>query len=80
MPKAKPRDEYDTQITQANKSLYALSSACFTRAGDCDGAWKAFQKHYPPETLAKIDDPATKKNVMVSGFESLNQKCKGTIK
>lgn len=73
----KPKDDDDTQVLHAPKSLYHMAANCAARAGDCKLARKLFEDGYPPEVLAKVDDPKTRATIMDSNFNSLVSKCKG---
>ncbi|MEZ4384879.1 MAG: hypothetical protein R3A79_26345 [Nannocystaceae bacterium] len=75
--KVKPKDEDDRQIADLDRSLYHTAASCFAKAGDCDQAWKTFDKAYPADILANVKDPAQKDQIMKSNFDSMVSKCKG---
>ena len=75
--KVKPKDEDDRQIADLDRSLYNMAANCFAKAGDCDQAWKTFDKAYPADILANVKDPAQKDQIMKSNFDSMVSKCKG---
>jgi tetratricopeptide (TPR) repeat protein len=79
MPKVKPKDEDDSQIINAEASLYAMVPLCYQRAGDCKKAYTAYQQVLPQATkdgFAKIEDPKQRADIMRSNFDSLVSKCK----
>ncbi len=75
IPKAKPRDDDDTQIKDADKALFSMVPMCYARAGDCKQAFKAF-KEVSKENYKDV--PAdSKEEIIRSGFDSMVRKCKG---
>ncbi|MBK7579923.1 MAG: hypothetical protein IPI67_06915 [Myxococcales bacterium] len=71
----KPKDEDDTQIVHGPRTLYDSAARCAVKAGDCDLAWKLYKDGYPVELL-KNTKADLKEQIMRSGFETSNQKCK----
>jgi hypothetical protein len=79
LKKVKARDEDDSQIFNAPKTMYNLAPTCLAKAGDCANAWKVFNEAYPADSLAKVEDPEVKKKIIRSNFESLIRKCKDKV-
>ncbi len=73
----KPKNDEDTQIAQLDHYFYHLAASCLARAGDCRGAWQAFERRFPPEVLSTVTDPAVRANIVETSFDSVIQKCKG---
>ncbi len=72
----KPRDDDDTQVVNAPKSIYHMGANCAARAGDCAVAWTIFQDGYPAESLAQVKDPKQRETILQTTFGSLVNKCK----
>ncbi len=80
--KVKPRDAYDTQFEASSIAAVLLSSAprCFEAAGECERAFETYAKHYPPDALARISDPAQRDKILRDGFASMFRVCGPKIK
>jgi hypothetical protein len=80
IPKVKPKDEDDSQIINAEASLFSMVPLCYQRAGDCKKAYTAYQQVLPKATkdsFAEIADPKYREELMRNNFESSVSKCKG---
>lgn len=75
-PKVKPQGPDDTQVSGGLQALFYTGAACLARAGDCDGAFRAFWHDFPKEGLAAIQDPAMAREVVESAFRSGIERCK----
>jgi hypothetical protein len=73
----KPKDDDDSQIANAPKSLFTMAGNCAARAGDCKAAYKLFSDAYPPESLEKVKDAKQRETIIRSTFDSIVSKCKG---
>lgn len=71
IPSVAPRDEDDTQITQASARLRVGAPECLARAGDCDTAWKIFREVWSAE-VKQLDEAALRKM-----FGNVVQRCAG---
>jgi len=74
IPKAKPRDDDDSQIIDADKALFSMVPNCFARAGDCKMAYTSF-KSVSSSVYPNYSDMTEEQ--MRNNFESLVSKCKG---
>ncbi|RMG96727.1 MAG: hypothetical protein D6705_10410 [Deltaproteobacteria bacterium] len=73
LPKAKPRDDDDVQIRDAERSLISIVPLCYQRAGDCDKAWQAYQE---VAAFTVENAPAEQREqILRSGFEGIVRKC-----
>lgn len=75
MATVKPKDEDDSQIINAPKSLYHVAATCAARAGDCTAARKIFDESYPAEFLAHAKDAKQKETTLKSAFDGMIKKC-----
>jgi hypothetical protein len=75
IPKAKPRNDDDSQIINAKASLLGMVPACYQRAGDCKKSFAAY-KELTKKNYEKVA-PDQLESIQRSGFESLVSKCKG---
>jgi hypothetical protein len=74
-PKVQPRDVEDTQITGGRQALFFTGAMCFARAGDCDEAYRHFQRFFPSETLDALD-PSLRETTIRETFDSSVELCK----
>lgn len=77
VPRVKPRDDEDTQVINAGKSLWTIAPNCFARAGDCAAAWSVFKQLYPMENLKEVKDPKVRDEAVTTSFDAIVTKCKG---
>lgn len=75
IPKAKPRNDDDSEIIGAQNNLRAMVPFCYQRAGDCKKSWAAYKKLYASNFEKVADDQ--RESIMRSSFESTVSKCKG---
>lgn len=73
----RPKNDEDTQVAQLDHYFYHTAASCLARAGDCRGAWEAFQVRFPADVLKTVTDPAVRANIIETSFDSVVQKCKG---
>ncbi len=75
LPKARPRDDGDVLIRDAERTLLSIVPLCYQRAGDCDKAWQAYRKlaAHTVETAP----PEQRDDLLRSGFEAIVRACKG---
>lgn len=79
IPKVKPRDVDDGQITGGAQALFHTAAQCFAKAGQCKRSWVVYRELFPPESLKQIGDPATRERVVRDSFDSSIERCKGKI-
>ncbi len=79
IPKVKPRDVDDGQITGGAQALFHTAAQCFAKAGECKRARVVYRELFPPESLRSIGDAATRERIVRESFDSSIERCKGKI-
>jgi len=77
IPKVKPRNVDDGQITGGAQALFHTAAQCFAKAGECKRSWAVYRDLFPPESLKQIGDAATRDRVVRDSFDSSIERCKG---
>ena len=76
-PAGTPVSVIEYYHAQLDHYFYHTAASCLARAGDCRGAWEAFQVRFPADVLKTVTDPAVRANIIETSFDSVVQKCKG---
>jgi hypothetical protein len=76
LDKVQPKDDEDHQVISAKRDVYVIAPGCFSRAGDCKAARKAFDETYTDERTKDIKDPKQKAEIITGIFEAYATKCK----
>lgn len=81
LPKVEPKNDDDSQIINAEASLFSMVPLCYQRAGDCKKSRKVMDEVLPPRTREAYKEMTSEQRdaAIQSNWESIVPKCKGEL-